>query len=222
MNEQQKIALIHHLSEYVTENKQKLMGRVLQERTRYLTIVLEDIYQAHNSSAVVRSCDAFGVQDVHVVEKRHRFSSTQSISRGATQWLSIYKYKETSECFDALKKDGYKIYATAPPGPKAYRLKDLPINHKIALIFGTERQGLTDYAMQHADGLVTIPMVGFTESFNISVSTALCMYQVIQKLHASSLNWKLTEQEKIDVHLNWLRTVVPAACELERRFLSEE
>ncbi len=222
MNEQQEKRLIHYLSEYVTENKQKLMERVLQERTRYLTIVLEDIYQAHNSSAVVRSCDAFGIQDVHVVEKRHRFSTTQSISRGATQWLSIYKYKETSACFDALKKSGYKIYATAPPGPKAYALQKLPIDHKLALIFGTERQGLTDYAMHHADGLVTIPMVGFTESFNISVSTALCMYQVIEKLHASSLKWKLTEQEKIDVHLNWLRTVVPAAPELERRFLSKE
>ena len=222
MNVQQKKELIEYLSRYVTEHKRALMNRVLPERTRYLTIILEDIYQSHNSSAVVRSCDAFGVQDVHVIEKKHKFSSTQTISRGATQWLTISKYKEASQCFDTLKQDGYKIFATAPPDPQAYTLSELPIDNKLALIFGTERQGLSDYALEHADGLVTIPMFGFTESFNISVSAALCMYQITQKLHTSSLKWRLSEQEKLDVHLDWLRAVIPGAQELEKRVYNNE
>ncbi len=217
-----KTKILNYLAEFVTEHKRALMDNALKQRTRYLTVVLEDVYQAHNASAVVRSCDSFGIQDVYAIEKRHAFNTTNAISRGAAQWLTIHHFKETADCLHALREKGYRIVATSPSSAQANTLSALPLDQKTALIFGTERQGLSDYALSNADALVTIPMVGFTESLNISVSAAICMHDLRQRLLQSDSAWQLTEEEKIEVLLEWMRVLVKHSPELEQRFLQNQ
>ncbi|HSW74051.1 MAG TPA: RNA methyltransferase [Candidatus Limnocylindria bacterium] len=213
--------LIAHLSQFVTDHKLHAMHRVLAERTRHITVVLEDVFQPCNASAVVRSAECFGVQEVHVIEGRNRFRVEGGVAMGAAKWLDIHRYTAMQECLDNLKKRGYLLVATVPPGQNTYALPDFPIDTKFALMFGTELTGLGESALAQADALVTIPMVGFTESFNISVSAALCLYQVTARLKRSTVAWQLSEQEKSDILLTWLRRTIRASSALEKRFISE-
>lgn len=219
MNKNTKEQLIAYLLSFVSPARQEKMAQVLNSRTSHVTLIMEDIYQAHNANAVVRSVECFGVQHLHVVEDQHKFASAPAISRGATQWINLHHHKTMENAFDALRAQGYRIVATTPH-KKAYSLFDLPLDKKLALVFGTEVTGLTDYAMEQADEFVTIPMVGFTESFNVSVSVALCLQHITHALHNSAINWRLSEEEKVDVMLSWLRETVQHADALEKRFLS--
>ncbi len=196
---------ITYLNSLVTENKQQKIKEVLAYRTRYVTVALENILQPHNASAVIRSCDIFGLQDVHVIEEHEPFTPQNTISKGATKWVDIYRYPTTPRCISALKAHGYRIIATTPH-ERGYTLSALPLNQKIALLFGTEVTGLSEQAFAAADDYVTIPMFGFTESFNISVSVSLCLYHIISTLHQSpNLSWRLAPEEKEDLQLQWLK-----------------
>ncbi len=198
---------IAYLSTLVSENKRKLIAKVLEYRTRYLTVALEDITQPHNASAVIRSCDIFGVQDMHVIESEQAFNAINTVAKGASKWIDLYRYKNTKECITTLKKNGYRIVATTPH-ERGYTLSELPINQKIALLFGTEITGLSDESIALADDFVTIPMFGFTESFNISVSAAICLYHLITKIHASDIAWQLTSAEKETLQREWLQRIL--------------
>ena len=220
-----KQKLIEHLSTLTTPHKLQKMVQVLQERTRYVTVVVEDVFQPHNMSAALRSAECFGVQDVHVIEQRHHFVPDVSITRGASNWITLHHYRDkevnnTAVCLDTLRKQGYTIVATSPHA-KSCKINELPLDRKIALVFGTEETGISDYVKEHADMSVVIPMYGFTESFNISVSVALCLYDVMTRLRSSPTVWHLTEEEQLDVKLAWLRSVVSGSHEVERRFLGK-
>lgn len=219
MNTKTKDQLIEFLLNYITENKKNKMAQALEYRTRHLAIVMEDIYQAHNANAVIRSAECFGIQDLHVIEDRHRFSVSKSVSKGATDWISVYRYKSSKDCFKALKDNGYRIIATTPHA-KAQSLYDLKLDKKCAIIFGKEATGLTEYALENADEYMAIPMYGFTQSFNVSVSVGLCCQSIVERLHNSSIDWHLTKDEKRDVLLAWLRKTVRSASALERHFLT--
>lgn len=198
---------IAYLNSLVTENKQQKIKEVLAYRTRYITAALENIEQPHNASAVIRSCDIFGVQDMHVIEEHALFTPQNTIAKGATKWVDLYRYPTTTRCINTLKAKGYRIIATTPH-ERGYMLPALPLDQKIALLFGTEATGLSDEALAAADGYVTIPMFGFTESFNISVSVSLCLYHIISTLHQSSLSWQLSREEYDDLQLQWLKKVL--------------
>ncbi len=218
MNNPKKEDIITLLSEHVTPERRERMQAVLHERTRYVTVVLEDIFQPHNASAIVRSTECFGVQDLHVIEKRNRFKATEGVALGGDDWLTMHRYTTTQLCLEQLKKEGYRIVATTLDS-KAYSLPDLPLDSKVALMFGTELTGLSPYVLENADAFVTIPMYGFTQSFNVSVSVALCLYQLTQKLRSSDYPWRLSADEQQELYLAWLRKSVRAASMLERRFL---
>ena len=219
MNLKQKQALLAYLLPYATEQRREKMARVIVDRTRHATVVLEDIFQSHNASAVIRSCEIFGIQDVHVIEKNNPFSVTGTVAMGASKWIDIAHYQETVDCFTQLKERGYRIIATTPHDD-AVQLQDLPLDTKMALAFGTELTGLSQAALDHADEFVTIPMYGFTESFNISVSVALCLYHTITSLHTSSISWQTSKEEQVDIQLNWLRRMLRKADALEKQFFS--
>lgn len=224
MDQEQKKQLITYLSEFVTANKLEKMEAALKNRTRHVTAVLEDVYQAHNFSAAIRSAECFGVQDVHVIEQKNRFKVNIGISKGATNWVTVHRHNSQESnnvkaCFDSLRKKGYWIVATSPHA-QAYELNELPLDKKIALVFGTEEAGISDYVKENADASMVIPMQGFTESFNISVSVALCLYDITTRLRKSSLDWKLTEEDMDDVRLEWIRSIVRGSDHLEKRFLS--
>lgn len=213
-----KKELVDYLLTFVTEHKKERFAQVLNKRTRYVTLILEDIYQHHNASAIVRTCEIFGVQDLHVIEKQNIFKPRSTIAMGSAKWLDLHHYKETKTCIETLKKNGYRIVATKPD-QDARSLFDITLDTKLALMFGTEGPGLTPEALDMADEFVTVPMYGFTESFNVSVSAALCMQRIITDLHASSIDWHLSEAEKLDLAHRWLHTLLRSAEGLEKEFL---
>ena len=220
MNSNKLQAAINLLREYATPEKLQKMEAVITNRTRHVTVVMEDIFQSHNANAVIRSIECFGVQDIHLIEQQFTFKVSSGVAMGSTKWVDIHKYSSTADAFKALKAQGYKIVATTLH-PQAKPLEELHLDHKLALVFGTENVGLSSYAHEHADAFVTIPMVGFTQSFNVSVSVALCLYHITRQLRLSSIAWQLTEQEKQELLLSWLRRTVRASKQLEERFIKE-
>ncbi len=204
----QKQALFDEIAQSISQERKERFMAVAQERTNYINIVLEDVYQAHNISAVLRSADCFGIQDVTVIEEKHFFSVTKEIAKGASQWLSINRYTQrdghdTTRCVEDLKKQGYKVVATTPHTDDML-IQELPLDQKVALIFGTEREGISSSALAQADAFVKIPLYGFTESFNISVAAAICMFELTKRLRESTIDWRLTDEQRIDLLLEWL------------------
>lgn len=231
MDIETKKRLLSYLSQDLTENKKNLIEKISVNRTRHLTVVLEDIFQVQNASAVVRSCECFGVQDIHWIKKRNAFSPMESVSKGSTQWLNLHNYTNNDDCYNALRQAGYKIVATSPHdsgGKESISLQDLDLSQKVALVFGTEDVGLTKEAIEKADACVKIDMYGFTESLNLSVSVAICLHHIITKLHsldekdASGIHWKLSEEEILDVKLTWARRLVSGSDVLETRFFENK
>jgi len=220
MTLKEKRELIKLLSNYVTDARLNKMKDVLGRRTRYLTLVMEDIYQAQNASAVLRSCECFGVQDIHIIENRNAYQVNPDVALGANKWLTIHKYNKaehnTLDCLNALKSRGYKLIATTPHKDDCL-LEELPLDQKTALLFGTELKGLSEEAILMADGFMKISMAGFTESFNISVSAAICLYHLAPRIRKEVKNWQLTEAEHTDILLEWLMGSVKHAQTLIRK-----
>lgn len=217
--------LISHLSGFITGERFEVLNRVLDQRTRYITVLLEDIYQSQNASAVLRTCDCLGIQDLHIVEKRNRYEVNPDVALGSSQWLSLHYYRDPSEntvtAIESLKAKGYRIVATSPHSdgetPDTFDLN----KGKAVVMFGTELNGLTASALELADEHIRIPMVGFTESFNISVSAAIVLYQLRRKLEGSSADWKLVEAEKRELLLEWLRSSIKMSDQIEAKFRKE-
>jgi tRNA (guanosine-2'-O-)-methyltransferase len=221
----QNTSLLNYLLEFISENKRNKFDEVIRLRTRYLTIVLEDIFQPHNASAVLRSCDCFGVQDVHIIENSNKYQVNPDVALGSSKWLNLLQYNSsehnTHACLKTLKSRGYRIVATTPH-ENGFTLDELPLDQKTALVFGTEMRGLTDEALKMSDAFVKIPMYGFTESLNISVSAALCLYHLTEKLRSSHIQWQLDEYEVIETKLAWARQVVKNSDLIVSRFLKEQ
>lgn len=213
--------LFDFLSPYVSDHKKALIDEVLNKRTRQITVVLENIYHSHNASAVVRSCDCFGVQDVHVIEGHNEYRINPYVVQGSAKWISVYKYplvESKKSAFSELKQKGYKLVGTSP-NPSYSSITELPIHEKIALVFGTEETGISDYAIEQMDDFVHIPMYGFTESFNISVSAAICLFDLTEKMREEKFNWQLSENEKDDLRLEWYKKVIARSDILVREYL---
>ena len=203
--------IINGLEQFVTPNKVQLINQVLAQRTRHITVVLEDFYHSHNASAVMRTCDCFGVQDVYITQRLHDHSVNPNVVRGASKWLSLHMFEReetsTQKCFNELKSKKYRLVGTTPNRDSA-SIKELDIIEPVAFVFGTEKQGLSEYALEHVDELVHIPMFGFTESFNVSVSAALILNQLVERAKEEGIAWQLTEEEKEDLKLEWYKNIV--------------
>jgi tRNA (guanosine-2'-O-)-methyltransferase len=216
--------LYDYLREFLTPERQVLFDRMVEERTKHIAVVVEDIYQPHNASAVLRSCDCFGVQDVHVIENRNIYELNKRVSMGSNKWLTMHYHNQetnnTAACLKELKSKGYKIIATTPH-ENSSMIQDLDISEPIALVFGTEMEGVSEEVRQHADGFVKIPMYGFTESFNISVAAAISLYELCHRLRLEVDNWKLTEDEKKAVKLGWAKKSIKNCEMIIKRFESE-
>lgn len=214
--------LLKYLSGFITENRLKKFDDLIQHRTRHLTVVLEDIYQPHNAAAVLRSCDCFGIQDVHVIENQNKFEANPDVELGSAKWITMIKHnakeENTADCIVSLKKNGYKIVVTSPHKNDC-SIEELDITNKTALFFGTEMRGATPIAFEQADAFVKIPMVGFTESLNISVSAAVTLYTLSSRLKRSGINWKLSEKEMEEIKIQWMRNSIPKSEILEKAFI---
>lgn len=215
-------AAYHFLKQHMTTERAELFERVVRERTRYLSVVVEDIYQPHNTSAVLRSCDCFGVQDVHIVENDNKWELSEGVTMGADKWLTLTRHNgkqnNTADCLEMLKKKGYAIVATTPHNDD-YILKTLPLDRKCALVFGTEMRGISQTVRDHADYFLRIPMYGFTESFNISVAAALTLYELSDRLRKERNDWHLSQQENDVLLVEWaVRSIREGKQVLQRYF----
>lgn len=214
-----------YLQGFLTDERNARILEVLEQRTRHFTVVMEDLFQTQNISAVMRSCECYGIQDVHVVEGRYEFQIHNAISMGSNKWLSIHNYKAQEHnmlhCIDDLHAKGYKVVATLPSERSCF-LDDLDVSQPMAFLFGTELTGLTEEAINGADIHVKIPMYGFTESFNISNSVAITLSFLVEKLKKTSTNWQLSENEKEELLFEWLQKSVKTPNLLVEKFLSEK
>jgi tRNA (guanosine-2'-O-)-methyltransferase len=218
-------ALTAYLGRQISARRKGRMEDVLASRTRLLTIALEDIYQPHNASAVMRSCECFGVQDVHIIENRNEYCLNPDVDMGASHWLTLHRYRQegidnTAVALNALKERGYRLVATTPHRDGC-ALDDLPVTGPLALLFGTEELGLSAGALALADDYIHIPMCGFTESLNISVCAALALRELTRTLRVNGFQWALSDEEKAELRLAWYRRSVRGAELLEQRFFVE-
>ena len=213
--------LLTYFEGFLTEKRKDLFKKVLEQRTRHFTVVLEDIFQPHNASAVVRTCDIFGVQDVHAIENKYNNKVSRHVAKGSQKWLNQYRYRKdgdnTKTCLDSLKEQGYQIIATTPHNDSCL-LQDFDITKKSAFVFGVEAEGVSDYVMENADGFLKIPMVGFTESLNISVAAAIVLQDVTTKLRNSNIDWKLSYEEKETLYYNWVKKTIKNVDKIEEHY----
>ena len=211
------LKLLDYLEGFITPERKARFLDILEERTNYITVAIEDVYQMHNTSAVVRSCDVFGVQQAHLIESKFGKRLDKDIAMGAQQWVDLKRYNTTTDCIDTLRQQGYKIVATTPHGndraPTSFKF-----DGKTALFFGTERDGLSKEVLEKADSYLKIPMVGFTESLNISVSAAIILHTLTSQLRKENINWRLSEDEKLEKRLDWTKKSVRSLNDVLARF----
>jgi tRNA (guanosine-2'-O-)-methyltransferase len=212
---------LNFLENILTNNRKENFLRVLKNRTKHFTIAVEDVFQMHNASAVMRSCEVFGIQELHVIEERYGKRIDKEIAMGAQKWVDINTYDSVTNCIDTLKNKGYQIIATTPHEDDCL-LEDFDISKPSALFFGTERDGLSEEILQKADGFLKIPMVGFTESLNISVSASIIIQNIMNRLLNSDINWQLTEEEILEKRLDWAKKSIKDIKRIEARYLSEK
>ncbi len=215
------IELYKYLQTYLTDRRKSLFQKILAQRTRHVTVATEDVYQLHNTSAVMRTCDVFGIQDLHVVEERLGKRVDKEIAMGAQKWVSLKRYHAISDCIENLKNSGYQIIATTPHDNSTL-LHEFDVSKKSAFFFGKESDGLSDTVMDAADGFLKIPMYGFTESLNISVSVAIILQSVVSKMKQSKMNWQLSESEKLEIEMEWMQKTVKSSKEIIERYYLEK
>ncbi len=223
MDAETRSRLIAHLGQFVTENKRAKIAQVLENRTRYVTLALEDIYQPQNASATLRTSECLGLQDVYIIENRNRYRLNPDVTLGASKWLTLHRFNRrehnnTPACLQTLRARGYTLVATSPV-VEGHTPDDIPLERPLAFLFGTEMEGLTPYALEQADMHLRLPMFGFTQSYNISVSVAMTLYRVIARLRQSGIRWGLSEAEKQELTLHWYRRIVTRSEVIERAFL---
>jgi len=220
-----KLIYLEYLESYLTPRRKSLFNEISANRTRHFTVVAEDTYQDHNASALIRNCDCFGVQELHIIEERHRYRLAKGMTQGSEKWVDLHYYSEyknnTQTCIDKLKDQGYAIIATTPHERECL-LEDYDIGRRSAFFFGKETTGLTREVLDQADGFIKIPMVGFSESFNISVSVALLLQSVMSRLRNNKdANWQLSENEIIDLKIDWCIKTIQNGDRIAAKYLAE-
>ncbi|OXA84967.1 TrmH family RNA methyltransferase [Flavobacterium hercynium] len=208
------------LENILTDNRKEKFLKVLGKRTKHLTVVVEDVFQMHNTSAVMRSCEVFGIQELNIIEQRYGKRIDKEIAMGAQKWVDINQYDSVTNCISSLKEQGYQIIATTPHENDCM-LEDFDITKPSALFFGTERDGLSEEILEKADGFLKIPMVGFTESLNISVSAAIIIQDLTNRLRDSEVKWQLTEEEILEKRLAWAKNSIKDIKRIEARYYEE-
>lgn len=214
------LELFEYLQEILTPRRKALFDKILEQRTRHITVVTEDVYQLHNTSAVMRSCEVFGVQDLHIIEKKNEGIVDSEIAMGAQKWVDLYRHSSSQACMDSLRAQGYQIIATTPHNDSQY-LHEFDVSKKSAFFFGEEKDGLSVEVMEQADGFLKIPMYGFTESLNISVSAAIILQSLATKIRTDEIDWELSEEEKMVLRKQWTKASIKSVDEIIARYYKD-
>lgn len=215
------IKLLDYLESYLTENRRTRFNKVLSQRTKHFTVATEDVYQLHNTSAVIRSCDVFGIQEVNIVEEINSKRIDREIAMGAQKWVDLNRFHTVKDCIKDLKSKGYQIVATTPHTNDCL-LHEFDVTKKSCFFFGRETEGLSQEVLDNADCYLKIPMSGFTESLNISVSAAIILQHVTTKLRQSEINWQLTETERLEKRMDWIKKTIKSYDKIVERYYSKQ
>ena len=212
---------LNYFETFLTDKRKNLFKRVIENRTKHFTVVLEDIFQPHNASAVVRTCDIFGIQNIHIIENKYTNKVSRHVAKGSQKWISSKRYKSdgnnTKICIDNLREKGYQIIATTPHNNSCL-LHEFDISKKSAFVFGVESEGVSDDVKEQADGFLKIPMVGFTESLNISVAAAIILQETTTKLRNSTIDWQLSKEEKETLYYDWVKKTIKNVEKIEKHY----
>lgn len=216
--------IIQYLKKFITDERYSLFNNVLNNRTRYISLFIENIYQSHNASAIIRTAEALGIQDIVIFERKNSFSINEEITLGAQKWITIKKYNENQtsvkKVIEYYKEQDYRIIGTVLD-QNSISLNDLNIKKgKMMFLFGTEKEGLTDEIKTFVDEYVKIPMYGFTQSFNVSVSAGITLSCVMNKLRQSNIQFLLSSEEKEKLMIDWLVKSIPMGEKILERFLT--
>lgn len=194
---------LDYMSQFLTESRREVLRRTASRRTRYMTVMTENMFHPQNASAMVRHAEAFGIQDMHTVETLCRFDPSVNIVRGTDKWVDIYRHESTAEALGSLRGAGYRIVATTP-----HRRSSTPETFDVgagpfALIFGTEHAGISEEVFAAADEFLSIPMCGMVESLNVSASAAILIYMLSERMRLTVDGWQLSDDEQTKLLLRW-------------------
>jgi tRNA (guanosine-2'-O-)-methyltransferase len=223
VNTDQRSVILSKLGDVINDSRTALLEEVLDQRTRYLTVVLDDIHLAQNSSAVIRTCECIGIQDIHVIEDRNKHKTNRDVVKGSSKWIDLSRYENNNgrrECIERLKKLNYKI-AVMTLNESNIALEELPVIEKLAICFGSEDTGLNKETESHADYKVQIPITGFTQSYNVSVSAGISLYYLMNKIKDTQQNWQLTSEQKEKLLIDWLSKSTPTGTALLDKYTEE-
>lgn len=214
------VHLLSYLESFLTKSRRERFIKVLSQRTNHFTVATEDVYQLHNTSAIIRTCDVFGIQEINIIEEQNIKRIDSEIAMGAQKWVDLNRYHSVKDCISDLKHKGYQIVATTPHREHCL-LHEFDISQKSCFFFGKEQEGLSQEVMEGADCFLQIPMVGFTESLNISVSAAIILQHVTNQLRRSDINWKLSEEEQLQKRMEWIQKSIKNCDKLIERYESD-
>ena len=215
------LELLEHLESFLTHSRKEKFAKVLAQRTKHFTVAVEDVYQLHNTSAVIRSCDVFGLQEVNIIEARNSKRIDREIAMGAQKWVDLNRFQSATDCIADLKQKGYQLIATTPHVNDCM-LADFDVSKKSCFFFGSETEGLSEEVLKNADGFLKIPMVGFTESLNISVSAAIILQYVTTKLKQTTIPWQLLETEMLEKRLDWVKKTIKSYDEVVAHYYANQ
>ena len=210
---------IEYLESFLLESRINTLNNALDMRTEYLTVMTENMFHAQNASAIVRHCEAFGVQNIHTVEEDCPFLPTLNIALGTDKWIDIKRHATTAEAIKDLRSEGYRIIATTPHQqsctPETFDVK----RGKFVLVFGTEKTGVSKEIMAEADEFLQIPMCGMVDSLNVSASAAILIYMLSQRMRLECDDWHLSDEKRTRTLYDWYRFAVrDSEALLERKF----
>ena len=194
---------LEYMTQFITEERREVLRRTVAQRTHYMRILTENMLQPQNASAIMRHCEAFGIQQIHTVEDRCKFDPSVNIVRGTQKWVDVEHHDNTREALAALKAEGYRIVATTPHRCSATPESFDVTKGKFALVFGTEHAGISDEVIEAADDFLMIPMCGMVESLNVSASAAILIYMLSERIRQSVNGWQLSDAEQLKLLTRW-------------------
>lgn len=211
---------LHYLESFLTPQRVSRFKEVLAQRTNHIAVAVEDVYQLHNTSAVMRSCEVFGIQQLSVIEAKYGKRIDKEIAMGAQKWVDVSRFESGRECVAHWRSKGYRIVATAPDENAESTLGNFDISEKAVVFFGTERTGLSDEVLQAADERLFIPMYGFTESLNVSVAAAIVLQNLSARLRTSNVAWQLSDAEILEKRVDWAEKSIKDIDRVKARYFS--
>ena len=207
-----------YLKQFLTDERLSKIEHFSQESSDFVLPIMEDVYQFRNAAAIVRSVEACGFHHVVALEEENVFNPNLKVTKGAETWVQVEKMPNNLDSLKEIKSRGYRILAVSPE-KNATMLPDYEVKEPIALVFGTELEGVSDEILDFADETLAIPMFGFTKSFNVSVAAAICMYELKQKLMKSGIEYQLSDEKLLELKIRWAKNSIKSSEQILERFL---